>query len=95
MPVLPVERGYCQFRNITIEDVEVSGATRIFTALGLPDKTILNVTFSNITAEGKEAGSIEYAENWMMKNVKIKTTTGENVKIANSRNVETPETAKK
>lgn len=94
-PVLPVERGYCQFRNITIEDVEVLGANRIFTASGLPDKTIQNVTFSNIIAEGKEAGSIEYAKNWMMKNVKIKTSTGENVKIANSRNVEKPEAAKK
>jgi polygalacturonase len=94
-PVLPVERGYCQFRNITIENVEVIGANRIFTASGLPDKTIQNVVFSNITAEGKEAGSIEFAENWTMKNVQIRTDSGENVKIANSRNVEKPHAARK
>ncbi|HKX83163.1 MAG TPA: glycosyl hydrolase family 28 protein [Pyrinomonadaceae bacterium] len=94
-PVLPIERGYCQFRNITIENVRVTGANRIFTASGLPEKTIQNVTFSNIVAEGKEPGSIEYAENWTMKNVRIKTDSGENVRIANSRNVGAPEAAKK
>jgi len=94
-PVLPIERGYCQFRNITIENVDVIGANRIFTASGLPDKAIQNVTFSNIVAEGKEAGAIEYAEDWVMKKVKIKTDSGENVRIANSRNVGVPDAAKK
>jgi hypothetical protein len=93
--VLPVERGYCQFRNITIENVEVLGANRIFTVSGLPGKTIQNVIFSNITAEGKEAGMIEYAEDWTMKNVKLMTNSGESIKIANSKNVETPEISKK
>lgn len=94
-PVTPVERGYCRFRNIRIENVEAIGAKRIFTASGLPDKTIQNVTFSNITAEGDEAGAIEYAENWKLQNVKIKSTNGENVKIANSTNINAPEASKK
>ncbi len=94
-PVLPVERGYCEFSDIRIENVEVTGASRIFTAEGLPDKLIRNVTFSNITAEGKEAGSIQYAENWKMQNVKIKTDSGENVIISKSQNVENPEASKK
>lgn len=89
-PVLPIERGYCQFRNIRIENVEVGGANRIFTAAGLPDKTIQNVHFSNITAQGKEAGFIEYAADWTMRNVKIQTDNGENVKVSNSKNVEMP-----
>jgi len=94
-PVLPVERGYCQFRNITIENIDVVGANRIFTASGLPGKTIQNVTFSNVTAEGNEAGTIEFAENWSMKNVKLTTKTGEGVKVSDSKNVEAPVTAKK
>lgn len=94
-PVLPVERGYCQFQNIKIENVEVTGANRIFTAEGLSGKLMQNVTFSNITAEGKEAGSIQYAENWKMQNVKIQTDSGENVKIADSRNVDVPQASKK
>lgn len=94
-PVTPVERGYCQFRNIKIENVEITGAKQIFTASGLPDKTIQNVEFSNIMAEGSEAGTIEYAENWTMNNVKLKTTSGGNVKISNSSNVNSPQFSKK
>ena len=94
-PVVPIERGYCQFRNIKIENIEITGANRIFTAEGLPDKRIQNVTFSNITAQGKEAGSIEFAEDWKMQNVTIKTDSGENVKISNSQNVDTPKVLKK
>ena len=94
-PVLPVERGYCQFRNITIENIEVTGANKIFTASGLPDKTIQNVIFSNITAEGNEAGSIEYAKDWKMENVKLRSKTGENVKITHSENVAVPQVSEK
>lgn len=94
-PVLPVERGYCQFSNIRIENVEVVGANRIFTAAGLPDKMIRNVTFSNITAAGKEPGSIEFAENWSMQNVTIKTDAGGAVRIENSKNVEAPKFEKR
>jgi len=93
--VLPVERGLCRFENIRIENIEVAGANRIFTAAGLPDKVIQNVTFVNIDAEGNEAGSIEYAKNWTLKNVTIKTAKGENVKIEHSENVDLPEALKK
>ena len=55
-----------------------------FTAAGLPEKMIENVTFSNITAEGNQAGSIEYASNWKLLNVTLKTKSGEAVKISNS-----------
>ena len=94
-PVLPVERGYALFRNIRIENVEVTGANRIFTAEGLPAKTIQNVIFSNITAEGKEAGAIQYAENWKMENVRLRTDSGANVKISDSKNVDAPTVAAK
>lgn len=93
--VLPVERGYCDIQNIRVENVEATGAKRIFTADGLPDKFIQNVTFSNISAEGNEAGVIEFAKDWKMQNVKLKTPNGEAVKISNSRNVDAPEVSKK
>ncbi|HRA41859.1 MAG TPA: glycosyl hydrolase family 28 protein [Pyrinomonadaceae bacterium] len=94
-PVLPVERGYCRFENIRIENIEVVGANRIFTASGLPDKVMRNVTFTNITAEGNEAGTIEYAKDWKLKNVTIKTVSGENVKVTNSENVDLPTAVKR
>ncbi len=87
-PVTPPERGFCEFRNITIEDIEITNARRIFSASGLPEKPIVNVSFANVRAEGLDAGSIEYARNWRMRNVRLATKDGTPVKISNSENVE-------
>lgn len=93
-PVMPPERGFCDFRNITIEDVEILNARRIFLATGLPDKPIVNVKFINVTAQGNEAGSIDYARNWTMSNVKLKTMDGAPLKVTGSEAVGTPEISK-
>jgi hypothetical protein len=90
-PVTPPERGFCEFRNITIEDVEITNARRIFSASGLPEKPIVNVSFANVTAQGLDAGSIEYARNWRMKKVRLATKDGAPLKISNSENVEAAE----
>ncbi len=89
-PVLPAERGLAEFRNITIENVEVVGAKRIFSASGLPEKPLLNIKWANITAHGQEAGVIEHARNWTMSNVRIKTPSGEQVKLVGVENVDKP-----
>ena len=87
-PVTPPERGFCEFRNITIENVEIVNARRIFSAVGLPEKPIINVNFANITAQGLDAGVIQYARNWTMRNVKLQTESA--LKISNAENVEEP-----
>jgi len=93
-PVMPPERGFCEFRNITIENVQIVNARRVFTASGLPDKPIVNVTFANIEAQGNEAGTIEYARDWIMRNVKVRTKDGVAVKLSNSERVEAPDVVK-
>jgi polygalacturonase len=89
-PVLPPERGLCEFRNITIEDVNITGARKIFTAEGLPAKPIINVKWRNISAQGRLAGSIRYARDWTMRNVTLRTFQGDDVKVFKSENVEIP-----
>lgn len=89
-PVTPEERGFCRFENIRIENVVAKNATRIFTAEGLPNKLIRNVTFANISAYGKEAGAIRYAENWTMSNVFIETADRQNVKLTDTNSVGLP-----
>lgn len=93
-PVLPVERGYCEFRDIRIENVEVVGAKRVFTATGLAEKPIVGVTFANVTAEGDEAGFVEHARDWRMNNVRVRTKSGEPLKLTDAVNVESPEVVK-
>jgi polygalacturonase len=94
-PVLPAERGYCEFSRIRIENVEVTGAKRVFSATGLPEKPIVGVTFSNVTAEGAEAGFVEYARDWTMRGVRVKTADGEPLKMTNVVNVDKPEVIRK
>jgi len=93
-PVMPRERGYCEFRNITIENVEIVNALKVFSASGLPEKPIINVRFENVRAQGVDAGLIEHARNWTMRNVKLETKNGAPVKISNSANVAAPEVVK-
>ena len=93
-PVMPKERGFCEFRNITIENVEIVNAARVFSALGLAEKPIINVKFLNVTAQAVDAGQIEYAHNWTMRNVKLRTKNGAPLKISNSVDVAAPEVVK-
>lgn len=93
-PVTPPERGLCEFRNITIENVEANGALRVFSAAGLPQKPIVNVRWRNIRAQGRSAGVIENARDWSMQNVKLTTADGLPPGMTNNTNVATPEMAK-
>jgi len=90
-PVVPAERGLCEFRNITIEDVDIIGARKIFSAEGSREKPIINMKWLNISAQGRMSGTIKYARDWTMRNVRLKTFEGDDLKVSNSENVETPE----
>jgi len=92
--VTPPERGLCEFRNITIEQVTATNADFIFSASGLPQKPISNVRWANVTAQGKQAGSIEFARDWTMKNVNLVTADGRSVELSNCQSVETPQVMK-
>ncbi len=88
--VMPPERGLCEFRNITIEDVRVLGAARVFSAVGLREKPITNVKWINVTASAYEAGLIEFARNWTMKNVTLHTADDQPLTITDCKNVAMP-----
>ncbi len=89
-PVLPPERGLCEFRDIAIEDVTIVGARRIFSAVGLPEKPIANVKWVNVRAQASEAGIIINARDWTMTNVLLRTEDGKPVTVTDCKNVEAP-----
>ena len=49
----------------------------------------------NVTAQGNEAGAIDYARDWKMENVQLQTEEGEPVKVSNSMNVVAPRVVKR
>jgi polygalacturonase len=87
---VPPERGLCEFRNIAIEDVRVVGATRVFSAVGLREKPITNLKWINVTASAYEAGLIEFARNWTMKNVTLHTADDKPLAMTDCKNVAMP-----
>ena len=72
-----------------------TGARRIFSAAGLPAKPIHDVRWRNVTADGQEAGTIEWARDWVMTNVALRTADGSNVRVANSERVALPTATKR
>ena len=94
-PVTPPERGFCEFRNITIENVKVKGARRIFTAAGLPQKPLRDIKWINIVAEGADAGTIENGLNWSMTDVALTTTSGAPVAIRDSVKIDAPKVTRR
>src|SRR5262245_59899055 len=93
-PVTPPERGFCELRNLTFENIRITGARRIFSVDGLREKPIANVSWHNIDAQGHLAGSIKYARDWTMSNVQLRTLEPEDLKVSNSENIQMPEIAR-
>lgn len=92
-PVEPPERGYVDFRNITIASVTATGARQILTADGMAEKPIGAVRWENITAQGLRAGEISHARGWTMSNVRFATDDGKPVTLLNCQDVESPSVA--
>ena len=93
-PVEPVERGWCEFRDITIVNAQITGARRILTASGMAQRPLRGVRWLNVTASGKEAGTIEHARDWTMRNVSFTTTDGAPLKVTDAEKVALPKVAK-
>lgn len=86
----PPERGISDFGNITIARVDCVGGRQVFTAAGMPEKPLHDVWFAHVRARATHAGSIEYARDWQMDDVRIITPTGEPVKISHAERVQSP-----
>jgi len=89
-PVLPVERGYVLIKDITFYNIHVSNAKRIISAAGMKQKLLGAINWQKIDAEGAEAGSVSYAENWSMSDVHFKTKDAKPLSLKFSQNIDSP-----
>jgi len=92
-PVLPPERGYVEFRDITIASVTATGARRIITAAGMAEKPLGAVHWEDVSAQGTQAGEIRSARGWTMTNVRFRTQDGAPVKLVDCKDVGSPAVA--
>jgi polygalacturonase len=85
-PVEP-EKGLPHFRNVHISGIRSTGAQRAFSVSSYADSPLQEFTFEDLDIEAKTAGSIQNAENWKFKNVRIRTTDGSTITVKDSKGV--------
>jgi polygalacturonase len=71
IPVVPPEKGFPEFRNITFKNIKANGRGSAFDVRGLKERPIKNFVFENVEINGAKAGSINNAENWKFMNCKF------------------------
>jgi DNA sulfur modification protein DndE len=82
-----VNDGTPQFRNLYIRNVQCNGAARAILAQGLPEMSIQNIMFENVSICANEGISVIDAENISMKNVSVKSAKGHPIWIKNGKKI--------
>lgn len=88
--VEPASRGIPEFRNIEITRLTAFGADRAMFVRGNRGRPIRDVRLSELSIEAGDAGSIQYASEWNMKDVAIMTPGGKQVQLTDSDHVDLP-----
>jgi len=86
-PVVPREQGIPVFRDIFISDLSAKNTRRAFQVEGLKESPLQRFIFKNTYIGTNEAGTIKYAENWDLKEVKIDAKRRRKIRIQHSKNV--------
>ena len=92
--VAPEEKGIPEFRNIKLSNIKVTKAKRAFYANAYPERHIHDISWENVSVEAEESGQLTYASNWTMKNVVLKTASGQPIKLTDSNNIQQPKLIK-
>lgn len=84
---VPKEKGLPHTRDIHVSNCTITGAGNAFRAGGSAESPIENCTFENITLSADNAGYIQYAKDWTLKNVSVTSKDGKAVTLENNVNL--------
>ncbi len=84
----PVTEETPQFKNISIKNILIKGASQAVFLQGLPEMNLENVEISNLTATSKNGFIIIDADQVKINNIKIETENSNVFSILNSKNME-------
>ncbi|MFD1604547.1 glycoside hydrolase family 28 protein [Flavobacterium artemisiae] len=85
--VEPVTEKTPIFRNIHMSNITASNVNKAGQILGITEMPIQNITFSNISMDGKEGFTVSTATDVEFHDVKVNATVGSSFKISDSKNV--------
>lgn len=86
-PVFPAEKGIPTIKNIYLYHVKAVDAKKAIQAQGLAASILKNFYLSDINIRAEVAGTVDFAENWQLKNVDIQTVDNSKVKVLNAKSV--------
>lgn len=89
--VVPPEKGIPEFKNISLSNIEVKGATTAIYANAYPQMPIHDLQWNNISIEAEKGGEINYGKDWQMNNVTIDIPADEHIISKGSENINLPE----
>ena len=87
--LLPVDPkiGTPKFRNVYMNNINATQALTCIKVTGIETGTIDNFQFKNSHFEGKQAGSISWANDWVFDNFSVKAANKEQLVLENCKNV--------
>jgi polygalacturonase len=87
--LLPVDPkvGTPKFKNIYFTNITANKAGTCIKAEGIETGTIDNFQFRNVHFQGKKAGSINWANDWLFHNFSIKTEDNIELSLKNTKNI--------
>ncbi len=90
-PIEPPEKGIPDFHDLSISEVTATHARRAFHVNAYEEKPIRNVVLENVSISAREAGFINHARDWTMRNVSLCVADSGKIKLTDCINVELPE----
>lgn len=87
--LLPVDLkiGTPKFRNIYFNNVTATNAGTCVKVAGIETGTVDNFQFKNVHFEGKKAGNISWANDWVFDNFSVKGSEDNTLTLKNNKNV--------
>jgi len=86
MPVDPKD-GTPKFKNIYFSNVTATNASTCIKVAGIESGTIDNFQFKNVHLEGKKAGNISWAKDWVFDDFSVKGSEEATLTLKNNENV--------
>ncbi|MBO2011175.1 glycoside hydrolase family 28 protein [Siccationidurans soli] len=80
-------RGLPHFRNVRITNLQATGAHTAILAGGVATSLLENFNLTNVHISAEKAGTIDFAQNWQLANVEVKTPDNVPVAVKNSTDV--------
>lgn len=82
--VEPASKGIPHFKDVYVENVQVTDAKKAINAIGLPESELINFNFKNVSIKAASAGDIELAQGWKFDQVSIETKDNSTLNVKNS-----------